>query len=175
MTGGISSPAATLRVFQARRGQPGNMTRPTQVMPLLLPPLDNKKNYPDKTSLYGAVWYPTYPDHVTLGYSLPTTLAGTSSQTPWGYADCSPTLRLANTNGDNAIDDSPYRGRVLHRPGQPAVRGNHSGLLWWRRFRHCLGRQLRGPPVQSWRFRLHKDNKRRGRLMGVGEMSPPRR
>ncbi|MDO8585574.1 MAG: hypothetical protein Q7T82_00890 [Armatimonadota bacterium] len=69
------------------------------------PPLF-KSYYPDKTSIYGVVWYPDYPDHVTLGaYRLPISLAGSSTQTPWGYADCYPTLILGDMNGDNVVEN----------------------------------------------------------------------
>ncbi|MDO8630379.1 MAG: hypothetical protein Q7R41_07785, partial [Phycisphaerales bacterium] len=89
-------------------------------------PPQYKTYYPDKTSIYGLIWYPGYPDHVTLGaYNLPISLAGTSTQTPWGYADCYPTLILGDMNGDNTVDNSSISPEEFYTsPDDPMSAGS---------------------------------------------------
>lgn len=62
----------------------------------------NNKNYFPSLS-----YYPNYADETNLSYvSLPTNIYGIGITDTFGYADCSPTLILGDTNGDNTVDIS---------------------------------------------------------------------
>ncbi|MDO8683713.1 MAG: hypothetical protein Q7N50_09560 [Armatimonadota bacterium] len=73
-----------------------------------------KAHYPNKSSANGLIWYFAYPDHVALsGYQIPGDLAfsyqnpnSNGQEAVWGYADCSPGLKLGDMNADNNIDDT---------------------------------------------------------------------
>lgn len=60
----------------------------------------------DKTWYPDAALFPAYDDEMTLTFfATPKSIAGTTTNRSFGYADCAPTLLQGDTNGDDLVDD----------------------------------------------------------------------